>query len=59
MNTEKKEWDGITLEEVIREAVRQGSLETIANLIKLLPEEKQARYRLVAKEEIAALREAK
>lgn len=59
MNTEKKEWDGITLEEVIRAAVRQGSLDTLAGLINLLPEEKKARYREVAKLEIEKLRSEK
>lgn len=56
---EKKEWDGLTLEEAIREAVRAGSLDTLSNLIKALPAEKRDHYRAIAKDEIAKARGAK
>lgn len=50
-------WDGITLEEALREAVRTCTLDQLALLMRLMPEgEKKEFYRQVVKDETAKLR---
>jgi len=48
--TKSKNWDGLTLEEVVREAISRGVEKEIALLIRLLPDEVKAKYRELWKE---------
>ena len=49
-------WDGITLEDAIRHAVRTCTLDEIAQLIRMLPESKREFYRKVVKDEVSKMR---
>lgn len=53
---QSKDWDGITLEERVRAAVREKTLDQIAGLLKALPEDKKEFYRQVVKDEAGKMR---
>jgi hypothetical protein len=57
MTEQSKDWDGITLEEAVRHAVRTCTLEQIALLLRLIPDgPKKDFYRQVVKDEAGKMR---
>ena len=51
MIEEVKDWDGISLEDLLRGLAKENKRAEALSLIKMLPDEKQKKYRNIWKEE--------